>query len=570
MASIFDKFKKRKKLLFCLFVNLFFSFTVLFFSPFELYVMNKSDYLFSIFDMTTIMGLLALTWVLLMFPATLFLPDKFSEPLLFAIFSLTLCCYIQENFLNSTVGVLDGASSYRWQENTGHAIFTLMLWIIIFFMPFLIRMYRHTLFRPLLFGVSLVLILMQFVAFISLSATTKIERSVKALSTEGQFTLSSDSNVVIFILDMFDCEFVSNLYRADNNFFDPLDGFTYFDNTTSAFEMTRTSLPYILTSIPYLNDVPYETYIDNAWDAVYNNYSLFHTLHDDDYDIRIYTEPTFFGDASLELVNNTKAEFGKVSFSGLASSMLQLTAFRCLPDMLKNNFWCYTNDVNAKTFAKNYTNAGYVIDNNGNEEYVFDDPLFYQSFLNNGITVTDESKCYRMYHLNGAHFPYYMDENAQRSSEPQTWFEQSKGTMKIVYDYLEEMKALSIYDNSMIILMADHGARTYPGTFDHVLRPAIFVKPMGKPAFKGYQISYAPVEQGDITATIMKELGYNSSSLGKSVFEYKDGEDRIRYTYLMLESSKDKLYVQQFQITGSSVDINHWSQTDVRWERTYE
>lgn len=571
MASLSAFINKRKKFFLCLCVNLFFAFTVLFFAPFELYVMNKSDFLFSISDVTAIMGLLALLYVLLMGAVTLLLPDRFSEPLLSAIFSLTLCCYIQGNFLNSTVGVLDGAASYRWQDNMGHAVMVLILWIVIFAAPFLIRRFRRALYMPLLSGVSLVLIMMQLTALITLSATTNFEKSVKALSTEGQFTLSSDSNVVVFILDMFDCEFVSNLYRADNSFFDPLDGFTYFDNTTSAFEMTRTALPYILTSIPYLNDVPYETYVDNAWDMVYNNHSLFRILHDDNYDIRIYTEPTFFGKSSLELIDNTEAEFGKVSVPGLAASMLQLTAFRCLPDMLKNNFWCYTNDVNAKAFAKNYNYTGYVVDEKGNEEYTFDDPHFYQSFLKNGITVTDESKCYRMYHLNGAHAPYYMDENAQRSSEPLTWYEQSKGTMKIVYDYLKEMKALGIYDNSVIILMADHGARTNTGTFDHVMRPAIFIKPMGAPAFEGYQTSYAPVEQGDIPATIIKELGFDYKPLGKSVFDFKEDEPRTRYAYYMLASPQDDTsYVQQFQINGNSVDINHWSQTDVRWERVYK
>ena len=58
-----------------------------------------------------------------------------------------------------------------------------------------------------------------------------------------------------------------------------------------------------------------------------------------------------------------------------------------------------------------------------------------------------------MYHLNGAHSPYVMDENAQAVPSDSIGVDsQIRGIFKIIKEYMDELKAKGIYDSSTIII----------------------------------------------------------------------------------------------------------------------
>ena len=81
-----------------------------------------------------------------------------------------------------------------------------------------------------------------------------------------------------------------------------------------------------------------------------------------------------------------------------------------------------------------------------------------------GLKNYGGDKAYRFYHMYGAHAPYYMTENAgmdYSSCDPMAQF---KGSLKVVYDYLKELKKAGLYDESTIIITADHGLN--PGQVD--------------------------------------------------------------------------------------------------------
>ena len=74
-----------------------------------------------------------------------------------------------------------------------------------------------------------------------------------------------------------------------------------------------------------------------------------------------------------------------------------------------------------------------------------------------GLTI-DESigGMMHIYHLYGAHSPYYLAEDASlnyNSNPVAQW----KGCLRIVYDYLDELKENGLYDSASVIIMADHG-----------------------------------------------------------------------------------------------------------------
>ena len=74
--------------------------------------------------------------------------------------------------------------------------------------------------------------------------------------------------------------------------------------------------------------------------------------------------------------------------------------------------------------------------------YKMDDAGFYQDFKNSGITTQNEKNTFVMYHLNGSHGPYVMNENAEAVPENSVGVDsQTKGSFKIITDYIKELKA---------------------------------------------------------------------------------------------------------------------------------
>jgi len=111
---------------------------------------------------------------------------------------------------------------------------------------------------------------------------------------------------------------------------------------------------------------------------------------------------------------------------------------------------------------------------------------------------------------------------------------------------IENLKKLEVYDNSMIVIIGDHGfgtdinlglykkglvnANKIP-TYDRERAiPLILVKAFE--AKGNLKISDAPVSLIDIPITIFRALGINGNFVGKSILEMKGDDSRVRrYLY---------------------------------------
>ena len=100
---------------------------------------------------------------------------------------------------------------------------------------------------------------------------------------------------------------------------------------------------------------------------------------------------------------------------------------------------------------------------------------------------------YRFYHMYGAHNPYHMSEDCVWVNKDGDMMSQSKGSMKIVFEYVEQLKSLGggdMYENATIIITADHGQNyTYDSNragilpyigFDYTSSPILLVKNAGE------------------------------------------------------------------------------------------
>ena len=64
------------------------------------------------------------------------------------------------------------------------------------------------------------------------------------------------------------------------------------------------------------------------------------------------------------------------------------------------------------------------------------------------MTIGREEKGFKFIHMFGAHNPYTINENVEKIPEGVQGWQQWVGCVKIVYEYINQMKELGIYDSS--------------------------------------------------------------------------------------------------------------------------
>lgn len=119
--------------------------------------------------------------------------------------------------------------------------------------------------------------------------------------------------------------------------------------------------------------------------------------------------------------------------------------------------------------------------------------------------------------MEGAHTPYLHDEDMNRV-ENATYDDALKSCLTITDTYLKKLKEAGIYDDSCIIIMADHG---YGSGFND--NPIFFVK--GFAEHHPLQRNDAPISHGDLQEAYRRLLAGQDSS---TLFDWSEGDDRER------------------------------------------
>ncbi|MDE6853121.1 MAG: LTA synthase family protein, partial [Lachnospiraceae bacterium] len=326
------------------------------------------------------------------------------------------------------------------------------------------------------------------------------------LTTEGMLEVDDENNVIVFVLDWFDGQIFDWIENEDPAFLKPLSDFTYYKNTTSCYAYTTLSVPYMLSGVKYDNENTQEEWCSNA----YTDKSLLWQIDSLGYDIGVYTEYQLL-DPSLKdiIVNYSDAE--RRCRSGYSVRiMLRCAGYKNMPFILKDRFAYSTDDITALSIEEN--------------EYMTNtDAWIYNDLIQKKLKVEDKKAfkgAFRFLHLKGAHLPIVMNENcealggdAERTHE--NWLSQAKGSMRILYEYIEQMKQLGVYENATIVITADHGQNIYMdndrgldlGFKEHTSNPILLVKQSGVTQKEAMTVSEAPTSHEEFGASILKAMG---------------------------------------------------------------
>lgn len=436
--------------------------------------------------------------------------EKVFQAYVLLIFSLGLGFYLQGNFLNPSFKQLNG-SDIDWSAYTVSGIISVVVWIICIVVPQVLVFFQRKIMKLAAKWVSLFITGMQFLTLIVLVLTTnKTFANDFALTKNGEFELSSKDNTIVFVVDTLDATWFEDVIASDSQYSDKLQDFTYFDNAVAGGAPTVIGIPTILTGQLYMDT---SMSLDDYYKDAYSKSTLFRDLQDNDYQVKIYTEYYYLNFSDKENVDNMEynQEYVLSSHKGFLEYLYKFVSFYSMPQCLKQHFWFYSGD-----FSQFITLKDKDLNN-----YTFDDPQFYKDFCASGITTQNKKNAFVMYHLTGAHAPYTMNADAQAVPENSvTLKDQIQGSFKIIFEYIDEMKKQGVYDNSTIIIMADHGG------VDIYQNPAILIKE--KNSHKAFSTNSSQVSFINVNATIASSCLKDYSAYGDNLFDVGD-KDVVRY-----------------------------------------
>lgn len=524
-----DKKRSFKDLVPAVLVSLAASFMLMVFAPIEIYFSNQDQFWFEIKQLVHVMVVLFLlafiVSVVIFF--LLFLINRKVYYIGLVTYSIAyLSTYIQGNFLVKNLPGLDGTKP-DWPKYIVEDIKSAIVWIVVTLVLIVaIIIFKMDKVKKAISVVAVCMFLMTLVTAFTVVATTKIQGKdyTMTVTDKNEMQMSTDKNFIILLLDATDAGTYKQLFDTHPEYAETFEDFTYYDNTVCGYTFTKQSIPFILSGKWYENERPFESYATDA----YTNSPLFTRLAKDGYKMGLYEPETYTTDPEMYKFDNIISNKTDVSsYFIFAKREIQIIGYKYAPFVLKR--FCMVGTQDFEDFRSNPKDC---------EGYTLDNTVFFNKTKNEQITKTDD-KVFKFIHLWGAHVPYAFDKDMNQI-EDGTYEQNVEASVTLADAYIKKLKASGTYDNSVIIVMADHGYYN-PDEPSNRQHSVLFIKGLNEK--HEYCVSEAPVSYDDLQKAYSRLL---DGKTGSDVFDCKEGETRKR-RYLYYEYSHDEIMEEYYQ-----------------------
>ena len=490
------------------------SYLWMFYAPLQLHFSNINEFRFDIYAILPTLCLMfavGLAAAMLVYSILYKCSRKlFNAVIVFSVIVLA-GTYIQGTFMVKNLQVLDG-SELIWSGHMWDHIQSLVLWSALFAgFIFLHRRYGNKQFMTIASAISSLLLCALIITNLSsgISNGGFREKQLPVVTADGQYTMSADRNFVVFIIDAADGEtFRTLLETTDPEYKEVLADFTFFPNTVGAYTYTEQAIPQILTGRWYEFQKPFEEFVEETMEES----ALFRRLKEQDYRIGLYEEGLSLSRKSIEEYENVaEGKYRLDNFAEYARSSFCLMWYMYAPFAMKKVFA----NPGLYTTIRNQARA------DGNA-FMGDNGAFYRALCSAEVTIAEE-KCFRFMHIDGAHVPFIWDRNVNRISMDEGSYEQNyQAYMTIVQLYLEKLKSADVYDNTAIIIMADHGYDLEGNGNTGRENPLFLIKGMNES--HEFRVSEQPVSYEDLMDIYTGLLDGKSAEelIGYSENDYRD------------------------------------------------
>lgn len=415
------------------------------------------------------------------------LPDKRiqSPRLLFAAVTaaIAMCAFIQYNAMSSYLPVLDG-SPIDWSRYSGWGWASTVLWGGMLILSIAGFIWRPKATKVLTYSALVLLLCIEIVTggYSLITAKHENTKSRAYFSVEGMYETSEAGNVVILVSDTFEATYMNEILERYPEYRDMLNDVTYYDNVTGVSVQTYFSYSQFLTGIDYPQNAESEEGIRYCFE----HETTVDTVYKNGWDIGYYTLFTPTENIKEKIVNYSCDDLTPDCQTAwkLTGNIIKSTFFRSMPQLVKSSFIVYTSDY--ERLKENLGDRTEIV-----QPFVEDDKAFYKYIGNNELKVKQGKPKYSLIQLWGIHEPCTLNAEYENIEYDESFpikerqIEGGRAQLKLLRRYLDSLKVAGTYDNTTVIMMADHG-------FDMRFYPVFLVKEANRRA-DGFRTDNTPL-----------------------------------------------------------------------------
>lgn len=526
------------------------SFMLFIYEPITMFANNPNDLWFDIKTLLPVVGLLFVSCLVIVISAYLLFyflakkvlkKDNIYKYLLIIGFILLITTYIEGNYLVGMLPVLDG-TAIIWSDYTKASIISLVVLIIITIIAsILIKKIKLDKTITSLKYVSLAIGAMLLMSLLTTTMTTAdLNKDINVTATTKNLeNYSDDENFIIFLLDAVDSKMFDNVVK-ENKHAQLFKDFTYYPDTMAAYPFTRDSIPFILSGIWNNNEEEFAKYYVKALD----NSKLLESLYNNNYDVNIYDTEILYNSKNATKIKNLTLN-NKYNFRLFANQEIKYSLFKYLPFYLKKYSHIESMDFNKTKIVEN-------------DVFDLDDIVYYENYLEKQL-VKKDNKQFKFIHIEGGHVPFNLSEDVKYIKDGAGTYDQKlEGCIKIVEKYLNKLKESNVYNNSNIIIMADHGY-SFIGA-EGRQNPILYIKGKNE-EHKKMNVSDKAISYTDLNNAYTDLLnGKKSNELFKDITDKRDR----RYLFYIYNQEDHMIEYTQ---TGKAWDLNTLVKTGKEFNR---
>ena len=595
-----------------------FSLTLFVLVPAHVYLVNRSAVVVFPHEVLAVTVGFSVVVGLVLTGLLLLSPPRVRQYITVFVIGVAFLCWIHAYCLVWPYEVMDGGT-IPWADYTGRACIDAALWIVV--LGLLLKFARSLYPRAAIISAGLLAIQLVSLGVTATKSYVSPLDFFKHYYVEQApvFEYSTERNVILILLDEFQSDIFAEAVLARAELRAHFDGFTYFPDTTAGANFTELALPAILTGRMYDNSVPRDEFLREA----YLEHSLPATLMQAGFAVHLYpwrgfaNESIYYHESVASNLRRRPRPWPEKLTD--VTRLVDMGLFRSAPQFAKrlvhnDSTWLLSN-ILARVLSQRLSGSAETSATPGAEPMEFGAGLTMDNAFTElarghplpgrGMTAEGESGVFKFYHLAGLHVPVKMKRDFTHGVfdyNRANFSEQAEAYAKIMGAYLAELKRHNLYENSMIIIVGDHGSGrspelyVRPGSGEITARlnptasrgdfqrdkargiPLLLIKRFGEQG--ELKSSRAPASVIDIPATVRNELNLPHSPVqavaeqpdfhGVSVFKLNEGSARPRYYGAMRWAGGKSDYVNPialYRIQGFSWTDESWSFVETRQPR---
>ena len=513
LSSDMMKCSKKEKMVLGLLLYAELAVAVFFLGPLEIFAGNSSELYFG---MKNFLPYIVLCTILLGAVVAIilhFINGKIFGVVTFITFSIEIAMYVQTMFMNIKLWETNG-SAMNWDSVGWFIPINLIIWIGIISICIILCVSEYGK-NIVKYAISFLMIMqVTAICFVVISSINNEKKVNSVFSSETEYVVAKEDNIIVFVLDCLARDYMDDVRKESPDILDDWNDFTEFRNANSDCARTYPSITHMITGYEY--DEYERAWRSNAWDS--EECSRFiDMLHNFGYEFNVHSNETISIGDYRELsgkVNNIIIQEPEIDNIKTTYLLLKASIYRELPYILKPYYevysWQYDEvaEFEAPCAFQNYE--------------------YYTQLKNKKLNISESiDKQLSITHILGVHGPRQSNEWAEYV-ESSSYEETTKGLVYIIDEYLNQLKELGKYDDTTIIITADHS-----DDLSHP-QPIYFIK-RNNEHHDTMQVSNAPISHSDFQGTVAEIITQKKNTLKrKSIWDIK--EDAIRKRILQGET----------------------------------